>query len=59
VKFVPTGGIGPDNLSDYLGIDAVVACGGSWMVGKAWLAERQFDRIEQATREAVGLAAAG
>jgi len=59
VKFVPTGGVGPGNLPDYLAIDAVVACGGSWMVSKAWLAERKFETIEKATREAVGLAQAG
>lgn len=55
VKFVPTGGIGPGNLADYLAIDAVAACGGSWMVSKAWLSERAFDQVESATREAVAL----
>lgn len=55
VRFVPTGGIGPGNLADYLAVDAVAACGGSWMVSKAWLVDRAFDRIESATREAVAL----
>jgi 2-dehydro-3-deoxyphosphogluconate aldolase / (4S)-4-hydroxy-2-oxoglutarate aldolase len=32
VRFVPTGGIGPDNLADYLRISAVQCVGGSWMV---------------------------
>lgn len=32
VKFVPTGGIGPANLAEYLAVSAVVAVGGSWMV---------------------------
>ncbi len=32
VRFVPTGGISPTNLGEYLAIDAVVAVGGSWMV---------------------------
>ena len=32
VSFMPTGGIGPVNVSDYLALDAVLACGGTWMV---------------------------
>ena len=32
VSFVPTGGVGPGNLAEYLAIPAVVAVGGSWMV---------------------------
>ncbi len=32
VSFVPTGGVGPSNLADYLALPQVVAVGGSWMV---------------------------
>ena len=32
VRFVPTGGIGPANLAEYLALPSVVAVGGSWMV---------------------------
>lgn len=32
VTFMPTGGIGLSNLGDFLGLKAVVAVGGSWMV---------------------------
>ena len=32
VRFVPTGGVGPGNLGDYLAVPSVVAVGGSWMV---------------------------
>lgn len=32
VRFMPTGGIGPVNLADYLDLPAVRAVGGSWMV---------------------------
>ena len=32
VKFVPTGGVGPANLGEYLALASVVAVGGSWMV---------------------------
>lgn len=30
--FVPTGGVGPKNLAEFLGFKPVLACGGSWMV---------------------------
>ncbi len=32
VSFVPTGGVGPSNLADYLALPQVIAVGGSWMV---------------------------
>jgi len=32
VRFIPTGGISASNLSDYLTLPSVLACGGSWMV---------------------------
>lgn len=32
VRFVPTGGVGPANLAEYLAVASVVAVGGSWMV---------------------------
>lgn len=55
IRFMPTGGITPANLSDYLSFKPVVACGGSWMVAKELLANRQWDRITELTREAVGI----
>ena len=32
VKFMPTGGVNPNNAKDYLAIPSVLACGGTWMV---------------------------
>ena len=32
VTFMPTGGVGPDNLREYLAFPKIIACGGSWMV---------------------------
>ena len=40
VRFVPTGGVGPKNLHEYLAIPAVAAVGGSWMVPRATVARR-------------------
>ncbi|MDB5293288.1 MAG: Entner-Doudoroff aldolase [Phycisphaerales bacterium] len=56
MRFVPTGGIGPENLEEYLKFPKVLACGGSWMAAKELIAERRFDKIRELTRQAVELA---
>ncbi len=58
VSFVPTGGIGPTNLSAYLEHPQVVACGGSWMVKRQTIADGDFAAITRLTAEAVALASA-
>jgi 2-dehydro-3-deoxyphosphogluconate aldolase/(4S)-4-hydroxy-2-oxoglutarate aldolase len=55
IRFIPTGGINPGNLADYLGHPSVIACGGSWLVKKALIAAGDFDEITRLTREAVGI----
>ena len=55
VRFMPTGGIGTDNLADYLNCKVVFACGGSWMVPADKLVDGNFEAIERLTREAVAL----
>jgi len=55
VTFVPTGGIGPKNLHEYLAIPAIVAVGGSWMVPRAMVREGNFAEITRLTAEAVTL----
>jgi 2-dehydro-3-deoxyphosphogluconate aldolase/(4S)-4-hydroxy-2-oxoglutarate aldolase len=56
MRFMPTGGIGPVNLGEYLRFPKVIACGGSWMVTRELLAERRFDQITELTRQAVQIA---
>jgi 2-dehydro-3-deoxyphosphogluconate aldolase/(4S)-4-hydroxy-2-oxoglutarate aldolase len=56
MRFVPTGGIGPGNLAEYLAVPQVAACGGSWMVKPSLYAGGDFRAVEEATREAVRLA---
>lgn len=53
VRFVPTGGIGPDQLAGYLAVPAVAAVGGSWMVAPRLLADRNFTEITRLTAAAV------
>lgn len=53
VKFVPTGGISPDNLLEYLQFPKVLACGGTWVAKSSLISEGKFDAIVQNAREAV------
>ena len=55
ISYIPTGGIGLSQLPGYLDFPKVLACGGSWLVTKDWLASGQFDRVTQAAAEAVRL----
>ena len=55
VKFMPTGGLTPKNLPDYLSIKSVFACGGSWMVKDELINAGDFDTITALTKEAVGM----
>jgi 2-dehydro-3-deoxyphosphogluconate aldolase/(4S)-4-hydroxy-2-oxoglutarate aldolase len=53
VRFIPTGGINPQNLPDYLGSPAVFACGGSWLVKKTMIANGEFEPISNLAAQAV------
>lgn len=53
VNFIPTGGIGVEELPGYLKLPSVVACGGSWLAPSAWIDSGDFDRIRVETRSAV------
>ena len=56
VQFVPTGGVGPANLAEYLAIPAVAAVGGSWMVPRERVKAGDFAGIQQLTADAVAAA---
>jgi 2-dehydro-3-deoxyphosphogluconate aldolase/(4S)-4-hydroxy-2-oxoglutarate aldolase len=55
IGFVPTGGIGPANLHEYLALDAVVAVGGSWMVPRDRIRAGDFEGVQRLTADAVAL----
>ena len=56
MRFMPTGGITPENVEEYLKFPKVIACGGTWMVSKEMLARKQFDVIRDLSRKAVDTA---
>ena len=53
VTFMPTGGVSPANVNDYLAFNKIVCCGGSWMVKPEMIAAGDFDGITKLVREAV------
>ncbi|WP_329343505.1 bifunctional 4-hydroxy-2-oxoglutarate aldolase/2-dehydro-3-deoxy-phosphogluconate aldolase [Streptomyces sp. NBC_01352] len=52
-RFVPTGGIGPEEMPGYLAHPAVLAVGGSWMATAGHLERGDYDGIRRLTAEAV------
>lgn len=55
MKFVPTGGINNESLVDYLKLNNVLACGGSWIVKKDLISTGQFEDIKKLTKTAISL----
>ncbi|HHJ3199924.1 TPA: bifunctional 4-hydroxy-2-oxoglutarate aldolase/2-dehydro-3-deoxy-phosphogluconate aldolase [Vibrio parahaemolyticus] len=55
IELMPTGGVNPANIKDYLAIPRVLACGGTWMVDKKLIEEGNWEELARLTREAVAL----
>ena len=55
IKFMPTGGISPSNVKDYLASERVFCCGGSWMVKGDLVKKGDFDTIKKLVHEAASL----
>jgi 2-dehydro-3-deoxyphosphogluconate aldolase/(4S)-4-hydroxy-2-oxoglutarate aldolase len=51
VRFIPTGGVNAQNISEYGIAPFVHAVGGSWVCAKADIAAHKFDKITQLCRE--------
>jgi len=56
VRIMPTGGVNPGNLKEYLAIPAVLACGGSWLTPKDAIAKGDFAEITKLAKEAIVIA---
>jgi len=52
LRFIPTGGIGPRNLREYLAFEKIFACGGSWMCPKDLINAGKWEEITQLCVEA-------
>ena len=53
LKFMPTGGISPKNVRDYLAYNRIIACGGSWMVKNDLVKAGDFAAITELAKECV------
>ena len=53
LKFMPTGGISPKNVRDYLAYNRIIACGGSWMVKYELVKAGDFAAITELAKECV------
>lgn len=56
VLFIPTGGVEPGNLKEYLSFPKVHAVGGTWIAKDAVISAGKFDEITKLAREAVAIA---
>ncbi|MBQ2908484.1 MAG: bifunctional 4-hydroxy-2-oxoglutarate aldolase/2-dehydro-3-deoxy-phosphogluconate aldolase [Clostridia bacterium] len=45
MRFMPTGGINAENISNYLSFPKVIACGGSWIVAAKLLKEENWAEV--------------
>ena len=51
MRFLPSGGVDANNISDYLASPAVFAVSGSWMVPRATITARDLPLIARLTAE--------
>ncbi len=54
MRFCPTGGVKLSNLNKFLSLDNVVCVGGSWIVPREAIREKNFAEITRLCREALG-----
>jgi 2-dehydro-3-deoxyphosphogluconate aldolase/(4S)-4-hydroxy-2-oxoglutarate aldolase len=55
LRFIPTGGISATNAPSYLSMPAVMAVGGSWMVDRELLHNKDFATVTRLACEALSL----
>ncbi len=53
LRFIPTGGMTFDNFTEYTALNNVVAIGGSFMIGKKHIADRDVEAMKQDIRTVV------
>lgn len=55
LKIMPTGGVGLGNITDYISVSNIVACGGSWFVDRVLIQSQNWAEIERLTQEVISL----
>jgi 2-dehydro-3-deoxyphosphogluconate aldolase/(4S)-4-hydroxy-2-oxoglutarate aldolase len=54
-SFCPTGGVNADNYKDYLALPNVLCVGGSWMVSRELIENRQWLEISRLSKQAMSV----
>lgn len=57
MRFMPTGGVSPGNLAEFLSVPAVLACGGSWLTPADAIAADDYNKMTTLAAEALAIAA--
>lgn len=47
VRFMPTGGVSPANMANYLALESVFCCGGSWLAPEDLMEKGHWHEIEE------------
>ncbi len=58
MRFMPTGGVSAANLTEFLAVPSVLACGGSWITPADAIAAGDFKAVTKLAREAAAIAQA-
>lgn len=58
LRFIPTGGVSPGNLADWLGEPCVAAVGGTWIASRSMIRGGDWTGIRRAAQEALRAARA-
>ena len=53
MSFCPTGGVSLENMNDFLSLNNVLCVGGSWLVPKDLLKEKNFDEITRIAKSSL------
>jgi 2-dehydro-3-deoxyphosphogluconate aldolase/(4S)-4-hydroxy-2-oxoglutarate aldolase len=53
MRFCPTGGVNLGNLNDFLSLENVLCVGGSWIVPKQAIEQKNFNEVTRLCREAL------
>ena len=53
MKWMCTGGVNAKNVNDYLGFEAIIAVGGTWMCKSDVIKAKEWDKITAMSKEAV------
>lgn len=55
LRFMPTGGVSPQNIGEYLAVPQIIAVGGTWMVPKQKISNGEFGDIKELCHQTISM----